>query len=252
MLIAGFRLIRLIWHFAYGMFIALVLWPVLTLKVRRGFEQSWARGLLAVFNIRVQAHYVSPDSDYASHGPFMVLSNHVSWLDIFAFNSVHPITFIAKAEISSWPLAGILAKRAGTLFIERGKRHAVRDVIHAAQGVLTQGEGRSVAVFPEGTTGTGFSPLPFHSNLVQAAIATGVKVLPVSLQYFDAQGRLTAEPAFVGDQTLVQNIAVLLKAKEGFEVRLTFHAPLDVAETSRHELGKKAYEAIKAQCESGA
>ena len=108
--------------------------------------------------------YETPESNYAIHKPCLLYSTHVSWLDIFAFNSVHPVTFIAKSEISKWPIGGLLAKRSGTLFIERGKRHAVRDVIHAAVGVLKTG--RCVAVFPEGTTGEGRAPLHFHSNFV--------------------------------------------------------------------------------------
>ena len=215
------------------------------LRGRLRTKQWWSKVLLRLCGIRV-----SQSGQPLLEGPVLWVVNHVSWLDIFAFNAVHPVTFIAKSEISQWPIAGVLAKRSGTLFIERGKRHAVRDVIAAA--VKRIQTGRTVAVFPEGTTGPGSSPLSFHSNFAQPAIQAEVKLLPVSLQYFDAKGAFTAAPAFIGEQTLMQNIQVLIGARDGFEVRLTFHTPLDAQGINRHELSDKAREQIARHCERAA
>lgn len=245
------RLLSLIIHLLYGFVVAAVFWPLLGPRLRVWMERHFARRLMAVLHVQVQAHYEQPQSNYAEHGPCLIYSNHVSWLDIFAFNSLSPVTFIAKSEISNWPIGGVLAKRSGTLFIERGKRHAVRDVIEAAVKRLQTG--RTVAVFPEGTTGPGDQPLHFHSNFVQPAIHAGVPLQPVSLQYFDAQGRFSAAPAFIGEQTLVENVKVLLSAPQGFIVKLHFHAPiLPQPGQTRHALSDEAFATIAAHCKKAA
>jgi 1-acyl-sn-glycerol-3-phosphate acyltransferase len=241
-----FMLLRLVTHLLYGFVVALVFWPLLGKALRQGVEKRWARQLLGILNVQVKVVYESAESNYAIHKPCLLYSTHVSWLDIFAFNSIHPVTFIAKSEISKWPIGGLLAKRSGTLFIERGKRHAVRDVIHAAVKVL--GTGRCVAVFPEGTTGPGDAPLHFHSNFVQPAIQAHVPMLPVSLQYFTPDGQFSAEPAFVGEQTLLENIQVLMNSKTGFVVQLYIHAPIDTDGRTRHELSDEAHLKICELC----
>jgi 1-acyl-sn-glycerol-3-phosphate acyltransferase len=244
----------LLGHIAVGLVLVAV-WPCFAPLQRLSIERWFARRLMHLVRVQVCVHFKTSQSNVRVHGPFLLLCNHVSWLDIFALNSVHPFTFIAKSEIAQWPLLGVLARRTGTLFIQRGKRHAVRHVVHAASQVLAQG--RHVAVFPEGTTGLGHAPLPFHSNFVQPALAAQVPVLPVSLQYFTpalAPGQpacFSTLPAFVGDQTLWQNLKVLLTSPQGFEVHLRFHAPI-VADCTlpytRHSLCAAAHAVIAADC----
>jgi len=236
----------LVCHLLGGFVLALVFWPLFSRTVKERIERRFAKRLLSILNVQVRVVYETPESNYAIHKPCLLYSTHVSWLDIFAFNSVHPVTFIAKSEISKWPIGGLLAKRSGTLFIERGKRHAVRDVIHAAVGVLKTG--RCVAVFPEGTTGEGRAPLHFHSNFVQPAIQADVPLLPVSLQYFTPDGKFSAQPAFVGEQTLLENIQVLLDSRAGYVVQLHIHAPIDTAGRTRHDLSDEAHARITALC----
>lgn len=239
------RLVFLVAHVLSGFFIVLLLWPLLGCLQKEGIERWWAKKLLRILNVQVRVVYETPQSNYSVHKPCLLYSTHVSWLDIFAFNSIHPVTFVAKSEISKWPLGGLMAKRSGTLFIERGKRHAVRDVIQGAVAVLKTG--RCVAVFPEGTTGKGDVPLHFHSNFVQPAIQADVPLVPVSLQYFTPDGQFTAAPAFVGDQTLLENIQVLLSSKTGFVVQLYIHAPIRAEGRTRHELSAQAHEQICAR-----
>ena len=246
----AFRLIRLMIHLLYGFLVAAVFWPLLGPNWREAIEKRWARQLLGALQIRVVAQYESDAAQHTQHRPSLLYSNHVSWLDIFAFNSIEPVTFIAKSEISKWPIGGTLAKRTGTLFIERGKRHAVRDVIHAAVKVLERK--RCVAVFPEGTTAAGDQPLHFHSNFVQPAIQAGVPVVPVTLQYFSERGEFSTEPAFLGEQTLLENIQVLLNSKAGYVVRLYFHNPIPTEGRNRHELSDQAFASIEKQCALGA
>lgn len=240
------RFLRLAFHVFLGLLTVLCVWPFLRASARMWSMQQFSEKLLRIVNVRVKATWV----DSKVQGPHVLYCNHVSWLDIFAINAVYPVIFIAKSEIANWPIAGILAKKAGTLFIERGKRHAVRAVITSAAQVLRTGG--SVAVFPEGTTGTGQTTLPFHSNFVQAAIQASVPLLPVSLQFVDAQGCFSAQPAFVGEQTLMDNVRFLLNSREGFEVHLTFHTPLHVEGRTRHELSQHAQVVIEHSLNQGA
>lgn len=134
----------------------------------------------------------------------MLLANHISWLDIFAIDSLAPASFAAKAEIAGWPLAGTLVSRAGTVFIERGKRHAVHGVIRQMGEKLSAG--LRAAVFPEGTTSDGKRLLPFHGNLVQAALNTGAPLVPVGLRYLDPDGEASHAVMYVGDTTFMDSI----------------------------------------------
>lgn len=113
--------------------------------------------------------------------------------------------FVSKADVLRWPLLGRLVAGAGTLFIEReSRRDALRMVQHMAERLQA---GDRVAVFPEGTTGDGRSLLPFHPNLLQAAIAADAPVMPLALRYVKAgsQERHDA-PVFIGETTLVASI----------------------------------------------
>ncbi|HEX4878924.1 MAG TPA: 1-acyl-sn-glycerol-3-phosphate acyltransferase, partial [Limnobacter sp.] len=82
--------LRLFCHLLFGLAIALALWPMLSAKRRACIEQRFASKLMRILNVRVQVEYQSPLADYAVHGPCLLYSNHVSWLDIFAFNAVCP------------------------------------------------------------------------------------------------------------------------------------------------------------------
>jgi 1-acyl-sn-glycerol-3-phosphate acyltransferase len=134
----------------------------------------------------------------------LIVANHSSWLDIVVIDSVQPAAFIAKAEIARWPVVGLLVARSGTLFIERGKRSAVHAVLQDAVARLKAGS--CVAVFPEGTTNDGKSLLPFHGNLMEAAIRGKVLVQPLAISYRNGRGELCPSVSFVGQTTFVGSL----------------------------------------------
>jgi 1-acyl-sn-glycerol-3-phosphate acyltransferase len=164
----------------------------------RGLSRTWARWTLRAAGIRVKL----TGKPLISAG--LVLPNHVSWLDILVIDSVAPCSFIAKAEIRGWPLVGFLCDRAGTLFIERGRRHAVHQVLETATEQLRAG-GR-VAVFAEGTTSDGTVVLPFHANLVEAAVRADCAVQPLALRYENGSGQRSTAVDFVGSTTFAQSL----------------------------------------------
>jgi 1-acyl-sn-glycerol-3-phosphate acyltransferase len=170
-------------------------------------------------------------------GPVLWAVNHVSWLDIFVLNVVRSTAFVAKQEIRHWPLIGWLAAGADTIFIERGFRHAVHRVGLAMQ--LRFERGQAVGLFPEGTTSNGFDVLPFYGNLFEPARRPEVTIQPVALLYFH-RGQRSALPAFVGEETLLQNLWRVL-GTTGVRVQLTFLEPVthpDQEKPPRAELAR--------------
>lgn len=172
---------------------------------------TWSRAVLAACGARLSER-VAPGAESLGRlrgreGPGqgrLLLVNHVSWLDIFAIDALAPASFAAKAEIAAWPLAGTLVARAGTVFIERGRRHAVHGVIQRMGDKLAAG--LRAAVFPEGTTSDGRRLLPFHGNLIQAALDAGCPIVPLGLRYVDPDGQPSQAAMFIGETTFLQSL----------------------------------------------
>jgi 1-acyl-sn-glycerol-3-phosphate acyltransferase len=106
---------------------------------------------------------------------------------------------------------------AGTLYIVREKARDALRVVHQMADALASGD--TVAVFPEGTTGAGHELLPFHANLLQAAIATEVPVQPVALRYADEQHEVSPAADYTGTISLAQSLWMLAGA-QGLRVRV--------------------------------
>ncbi len=190
--------------------------PGMSPAARQKAVQRWSRRMLRHMGIELHVMGSVP----TGRGPMLLVSNHVSWLDILVINAVCPARFVSKADVKHWPVLGALITAAGTLYIERESRRDAMRVVHHMADSLRQGD--VVAVFPEGTTGSGEVLLPFHANLLQAAISTDSPVKPVALVYMDAAtGRPSAAPVYVGDTTLVASIWRTLSAS-GVQARVTF------------------------------
>ncbi len=143
-------------------------------------------------------------------GPVLLAANHISWLDILVMHAARHCRFVSKSDVKHWPLIGTLATGAGTLYIEReSRRDAMRVVHHMAESLRA---GDVLAVFPEGTTSNGVDLLPFHANLIQAAISAGSPVQPVALSFVDrTTGQTSLAPCYIDDDTLVGSIWRVLR-----------------------------------------
>ncbi len=196
--LAAWRLLRSTLHVLHGMLVMLR-FPALDEAGRHQRIRWWSAGLLRTMGLSLEV------SGTARPGATLLIANHVSWLDIAAIHAAAPhARFVSKADVLRWPLLGWLIRNAGTLFIERErKRDAVR-VVHAMAAALQAGD--TVAVFPEGTTGSGPAPLPFHANLLQAAVATATPIQPVVLRFADAAQAYSPAVVYIGDTTLAQSL----------------------------------------------
>lgn len=196
---ALWRLLRGLAHVLGGLFTILWWFPRLAPSHREARVQVWAAQLLAIWGVRLVVRGEVPRA-----GPVLMVANHISWLDIPVLHAARHCRFVSKADVKRWPLIGRMASAAGTLYIERESRRDALRTVHGMAQALREGE--VVAVFPEGTTSEGADVLPFHANLLQAAIATDAPVLPVALQFLDTRGRPTPRPSYVGDDSLLGSI----------------------------------------------
>ena len=197
---ACWRLVRMLVHMAKGLWIVALRFPALAPDQQHARVQIWSLELLACAGIRLRIMGQPPLG-----GPVMLVANHLSWLDIPVMHAARHCRFVSKSDVQGWPLIGTLATAAGTLYIERSSRRDALRMVRSMQEALERGE--VLAVFPEGTTGDGRAMLPFHANLIQAAVAAQSPVQPVGLRFADrATGATSFAPSYIGDETLVGSI----------------------------------------------
>ena len=210
------RLAGCLLHTLQGLAICALLFPRLDAPRRMRHVRAWSARLLALLDIECEV-------EGAAHpGPVMLVANHVSWLDIVAINALHPARFVSKADVRRWPLLGWLVASGGTLFIERERKRDALRVVHQVAAALAQGD--VVALFPEGTTSEGHGVLPFHANLLQAAVSAGAPIQPVALRYSDARAAVSPAAMYVGDTSLAASLWRILFA-ERLRVRVALLAP---------------------------
>ena len=161
--------------------------------------QDWSQAMLAILGLQLRI-----EGRLLQHGPLMLVCNHISWLDIAVLHAAVHCRFISKDDIRGWPVLGTLASGGGTLYISRASRRDALRVVHQMAQALQQGH--VLAFFPEGTTGDGSTVLPFHANLLQAAIAADAPVQALGLLFEDAAtGAPSFAPCYVGDETLLDS-----------------------------------------------
>lgn len=224
-------------HLIEGLASCALVFPWVGSGRRSARIQNWSRRLLAICGVTVAAPSGAPALHHA-----LIVANHVSWLDIFVINAVHPCRFVAKSEIRAWPVLGWLTAQAGTVFIARGSRRELR---HVFKGIVATLEmGARVAFFPEGTTAPQGTVLPFHANLFEAAVDAKVQVQPYALRYLDANGVLHPAVDFTGDMTFARSVMAVL-ASGGIRAELVRLAPIDATGAHRRELADQAHDAIR-------
>lgn len=197
---ACWRLCRVAAHVLFGAWTIRFAFPKLSQPEKDAAVQAWARVMLAKLAIKLVVTGSPPEA-----GPVLLAANHISWLDIVVMHAARHCRFISKADVQHWPVVGMLATGAGTLYIEReSRRDAMRVVHHMAERLQA---GDILAVFPEGTTGDGSELLPFHANLLQAAISAHAPIQPVALMFMDeASGNASFAPCYIGDDTLMGSL----------------------------------------------
>jgi 1-acyl-sn-glycerol-3-phosphate acyltransferase len=142
---------------------------------------------------------------------YMVVANHMSWLDVMLLDTLYSISFIAKAELRYWPLLNILIKAGGTIFINRNRK---RDIVPTNQKISKiLNSGRCIGLFPEGKVNNGKEIFPFKAPLLEAALQSQSKIIPIVLLYFRNDGQAASEALYYG-HNLWQTVCNTVKAKQ--------------------------------------
>jgi 1-acyl-sn-glycerol-3-phosphate acyltransferase len=205
--VAAWRLARTLAHLLHGMAVVTLVFPLLAAAGRQQRIRWWSAKLLRLLGVGLTVHGTPRG------GATLLVANHVSWLDIAAIHAAVPqARFVSKADVRRWPLIGRLVAGVGTLFIERASKRDALRVVHQMADALRAGD--TVAIFPEGTTGAGPTLLPFHANLLQAAIATGTPVQPLVLRFRQPGQAFSPAAEFLGETTLAQSLWRMAAAKE--------------------------------------
>lgn len=207
--------------------------------------RAWFRALLAALRIRL---VITGGDRFAAPGVgVLVVSNHMSWLDLVALGTVQPLRMVAKSEVAAWPVIGLLARRAGTIFLNRERLSTLPRTVAEVSGALAGGA--AVGAFPEGTTWCGPASGRFRPAVFQAAVDTATPVRPVALHYRLASPGTTAGTttvaAFVGATTLWAS-AVRVAAARGLVVEVHLLPPLPADGPNRRALAASAEVAVTA------
>ncbi|MDH6231011.1 1-acyl-sn-glycerol-3-phosphate acyltransferase [Mesorhizobium soli] len=213
--------------------------------------RRWCNGLI----LRALGFRVHVTGTMSTSRPLLIAANHVSWTDVMVLASFNDVAFIAKSEMSRWPLIGGLTRLQGSIFVERERKRKSGEQASEIASRLASGD--AVVLFAEGTTGDGNILLPFKSTLFGAAKlaideggADKVFIQPVAITYTRLQGlpmgrQHRAIAAWVGDQDLVPHVKDLL-AEGAIDVEVHFGEPLEFAAgTSRKETARQVEDSVR-------
>jgi lyso-ornithine lipid O-acyltransferase len=150
------------------------------------------------------------DGRFPSRG--LLVSNHLSYLDILVFSALSPAIFVSKKEVSAWPLYGWLARLAGTVFVDRNRFADAYQANLRIASALSQGS--VVVLFPEGTSSDGTTVLPFRPALLEAAITSREPISSAHIRYAVEDGSVEKDICYWGTMSFVPHLFRLMSLRE--------------------------------------
>jgi len=214
-----------------------------------GNSSFFARIGLRVLGIRVSSRRLKRKGIRQRRTNYLIIANHLSYVDIFVVSSLIPSVFITSVELKQTFPLGLFAWFGGSIFVERRSPAGLKREIGEIEQVLS--EGISVALFPEGTTSNGETVRPFKNSLITAAIRTGTNLLPCCIRYRAVNGQLLATQNrdsvyYYGGMTFFEHLPGLLALKT-IQVECIMLRPLSAHQHhSRKDLASRAHALISA------
>jgi 1-acyl-sn-glycerol-3-phosphate acyltransferase len=175
------------------------------LHSRAAWLHRWCGFACRVLGIRTRTHGSMPSSG-------LLVSNHLSYLDIVVLGSIRPCVFVAKRDVARWPLFGWLAHAAGTIFVDRERRLSSQKAVDVIRDAIAGGS--VVVIFPEGTSSDGSTVFPFKSALLESAVRLRCPIAAASVEYALDDGSVANEVCYWRDMTLVPHLLNLLCKRE--------------------------------------
>lgn len=171
----------------------------------------------------------------------LIVSNHLSYLDILVLSSVTPAVFVSKADVRRWPVFGWLSMLGGTLYIERERRTHVGVVNREIASALA--DGVPVVVFPEGTSSDGKTILPFRSSLLEPAAGGSQPIATSWIHYTLGDGDAGQEICYWGNHTFFPHLLNLLDKRQ-ISAKVCF-GKFERTTDDRKELAKQLQAAVE-------
>ena len=206
------------------------------------YIRKWGRTILSLWNVEVTAHgpFVERGEQVPRRGANgkgrIFVSNHRSMLDVPVTIDLCQGRHVSRADLSKWPIIGMLARRAGTLFVDRASKKSGAAVVQAMIGEVEKGE--AVIIFPEGTTFAGDEVRPFRHGAFTAAKRTGAEIVPVGLAYEGAA-------ASFGDESFGEHMKRISRAPRT-RCAVTVGDPIPSEGLDLDELEHRTREAMQA------
>jgi len=176
----------------------------------------WTKGVAIILGLNIKRF------GKASGEPRLIVSNHISWLDIVAISAYQPCVFIAKSSVINWPVIGFLASISGTLFLDRQNRKDLNNVMQKGKAAID--DGISLVFFPEATTTDGKQIKSFHPSIYQTAIDVHCATQAIAISYPEKKNLASPAP-YIDDDTFVSHLYRILKAP-GVDVNLHYCTPI--------------------------
>jgi lyso-ornithine lipid O-acyltransferase len=232
-----------LWVVFFGLVAIVHLWiSVLGLpnrwKIISRLNRNYTLLLRLILNIRVT---VTGDEGQLERGGYVIIANHVGYVDGIVLGSIFPILFVSKREVKSWPIVGQWNVLCGTIFINRQRKVQVASLIRQMTRKLKQEA--NLLLFPEGTSTNGEEMLPFQTVPFAAPLRNRSIIVPVTVTYktIDDQRVTTANRDSVywyGDMEFVTHFWDLL-ALRGIEVLVTIQPKIECFRYSDNSAGRK-------------
>jgi 1-acyl-sn-glycerol-3-phosphate acyltransferase len=205
------------------------------LHARAAWLHRWCRFACRVLGIRIRTYGSVPSSG-------LLVSNHLSYLDIVVLSSIRPCVFVAKRDVARWPLFGWLAHAAGTIFVDRERRLSSPKVVNGIRDAIAAGS--VVVLFPEGTSSDGSTVLPFKSALLESAVQFRFPTAAATIEYALDEGSVADEVCYWRDMTLVLHLLNLLFKPE---IRANYSfSPAKVRAGNRKQIARELRDEIVA------
>ena len=203
------------------------------LQARAAWLHRWSQFACRIVGIRVTTRGTMPRSG-------LLVSNHLTYLDIIVLSSIWPCVFVAKRDIASWPLFGWLARASGTIFVDREHRLSSPAVVDSVRDAIAKGS--VVVLFPEGTSSDGSTVLPFKSALLESAAQLRCPVATASIEYALDSGSVEDEVCYWRDMTFGPHLLNLFFKRE---IRANYSfSPPKIRAGDRKEIARELHNEV--------
>ncbi len=231
-----FRTARLVIHALAAVFYCGVVYSFISDEAKDRYVRRWSQKLMSIAGVSLKINNPELISSRA-----LIVSNHISWLDIFLIYSHVNGHFIAKSTMKNWPVFGYLGRKVGTLYLDRTSSRNLKETLGKMVGNLNGNE--RCIFFPEGTTAGQGEMLPFHPNLFEGAISVGMPIQPFAIRYVMPDGSYAKAVDFVGDVSMAESAKRIFSA-DGITAELTVLPVINSTDKHRKTLAEEARTAI--------